>query len=61
MVDAIAWLNLRLRRRRGRGDPRRQSGPFVDQPPVLPENLTIALPDLAAVTAPPKQTVNLWD
>ena len=29
--------------------------------PVLPENVTIVLPDLAAVKAPAKQTVNLWD
>ena len=31
------------------------------QPPMLPENLTILLPTLAAQPSPPKQTVNLWD
>ncbi len=29
--------------------------------PLLPENLTIVLPDVAAAKAPAKQTVNLWD
>ena len=29
--------------------------------PMLPENVTILLPDAAAAKAPAKQTVNLWD
>jgi phage tail protein X len=60
MVDAIAWLNYGVVA--GAAEAILAANPgLAGQPPVLPENLTITLPSLAAVAAPPKQTVNLWD
>ena len=60
MVDAIAWRNYGFVA--GAAEAILAANPgLADQPPVLPENITIQLPDVAAVTPPPKQTVNLWD
>jgi len=60
MVDAIAWLNFGFVA--GAAEAILAANPgLAEQPPALPENLTIQLPDVAAVTPPPKQTINLWD
>ena len=60
MVDAIAWRNYGFVA--GAAEAILAANPgLADQPPVLPENLTIELPDVAAVAAPAKATVNLWD
>ena len=60
MVDAIAWQNFGFVA--GAAEAILAANPgLAEQPPVLPENLTIQLPDVAAVTPPPKQTINLWD
>lgn len=60
MVDAIAWLNYGVVA--GVAEAILAANPgLAEQPPVLPENLTIQLPDIAAASSPPKQTVNLWD
>jgi len=60
MVDAIAWLNFGFVA--GAAEAILAANPgLADQPPVLPENITVQLPDVATVTPPPKQTVNLWD
>jgi phage tail protein X len=60
MVDAIAWLNYGTVA--GAAEAILAANPgLADQPPVLPENISVQLPDVAAVTPPPKQTVNLWD
>ncbi|MGD0642477.1 MAG: tail protein X [Roseiarcus sp.] len=60
MVDAIAWLNYGFVA--GAAEAILAANPGLSsQPPVLPENLTIALPALAAVTPPAKPMINLWD
>ena len=60
MVDAIAWRFYGFVA--GAAEAILAANPgLADQPPVLPENLTIQLPDVAATASPPKQTVNLWD
>jgi len=60
MIDAIAWLNYGYVA--GAAEAILAANPGLSsQPPVLPENLTIALPSLAAAAAAPKQTINLWD
>jgi phage tail protein X len=60
MVDSIAWRVYGAVE--GPAEAIFAANPGLSsQPPMLPENLTIVLPDLAAVTAAPKQTVNLWD
>ncbi len=60
MVDSIAWLNYGAVA--GAAEAIFAANPGLSsQPPVLPENLTIQLPDVATVTPPPKQTINLWD
>jgi phage tail protein X len=60
MVDAIAWLNYGVVA--GAAEAILAANPgLAGEPPVLPENLTIQLPNVAATAAPPKQTVNLWD
>jgi len=60
MVDAIAWLNYGYVA--GAAEAILAANPaLAEQPPVLPENLTITLPVVATITPPPKQTINLWD
>jgi len=60
MVDAIAYQNYGFVA--GAAEAILAANPgLADRPPLLPENVTIQLPDVAAVTPPPKQTVNLWD
>ncbi|MGO4871468.1 MAG: tail protein X [Roseiarcus sp.] len=60
MVDAIAWLNYGYVE--GAAEAILAANPgLASQPPALPENITILLPDVAAIAPPPKQTINLWD
>lgn len=60
MLDAIAQRFYGATRGPTEAILAANPGLCVDNP-VLDENVTIVLPDIAAAAATPKQTVNLWD
>jgi phage tail protein X len=60
MIDAIAWGYYGYAA--GAVEAILALNPGLSlQPPMLPENITIVLPDIAAAPSPPKQTINIWD